>query len=117
MARSVTIRVFEWIGPAGSVNALFQRATGSDCSRPAGAPLCATVNNTTVETTWTYDGKNEPVDNEISSGGLLEGGLNLSDFNLEGCFSSFMATSRSSDTLTADPKDFILGKFEACGSS
>jgi hypothetical protein len=78
--------------------------------------VCATVNDTTIESPWLYDGKGEPVDDEINAGGFLEGGINLSDFGLEGCFSSFMATSRSSPSLTADPKDFILGSFEACAS-
>ena len=111
-----TVRVFEWVGPAGARAALLERGTGADCKafRPPRS-LCATVNNTTVETKWPYDGKGEPVDDEVPSGGLLEGGINLSDLGLEGCFSSFMATTRSSASLTADPKDFILGSFEACG--
>ncbi len=118
-----TIRIYEWFGPAGTTSALFLRASGSDCvPGPVGAS-CATVNDTTVESgkpidgLWPYDGKGEPVDNEISAGGFLEGGVNLTDLGLEGCFSSFMATSRSSPSLTADPKDFILGRFEACESS
>jgi hypothetical protein len=110
-----TIRVFEWIGPSGSVDALFERGVQGDCvPGSTDQELCATVNKTTIETAWTYDGKGEPADNEVSSGGFLEGGLNLSALGLEGCFSSFMATSRSSAELTADLKDFILGSFEAC---
>ena len=118
----VTARVFEWIGPAGTTAALLERSTSADCVPGNDSQeVCATVNNTTVESgtfadgLWPYDGKSEPADNEIASGGLLEGGVNLTDLGLEGCFSSFMATSRSSDSLTADPKDFILGNFEACG--
>jgi hypothetical protein len=113
---TVTIRVFEWIGPAGTTAALLERGTAADCvPGSSDQELCATVNNTTVESPWNYDGKSEPADNEIAAGGFLEGGINLSDLGLEGCFSSFMAASRSSDSLTADPKDFILGSFEACG--
>jgi hypothetical protein len=118
-----TIRLFEWIGPAGNTDALFQRATASDCVPGPVGSVCATVNNTTVESgkfgdgLWPYDGKSEPQDNAINAGGLLEGGVNLSDLGLEGCFSSFMATTRSSDSLTADPKDFILGSFESCAST
>jgi hypothetical protein len=111
-----TIRIFEWIGPAGAVSALLERATTGDClPGPVTTAVCATVNNTTIETDWPYDGKGEPADDEIPSGGFLEGGINLTELGLEGCFSSFMATSRSSASLTADPKDFILGNFEACG--
>jgi len=113
-----TIRVFEWVGPPGTTAALLERGTQGDCiGAPADAKLCATVNNTTVETNWPYSGKNEPANNNIPNGGLLEGGINLTDLHLEGCFSSFMATTRSAPSLTADPKDFILGSFEACGSS
>ena len=115
---TTTVRVFEWIGPAGSVSALLERGAAADCL-PASTPepsLCATVNTTTIESPWAYSGKSEPANDEISSGGFLEGAINLSDFGLEGCFSSFMATSRSSASLTADPKDFILGNFEVCGA-
>jgi hypothetical protein len=112
-----TIRVFEWFGPAGSDAALFQRGAAGDCV--PGDPsqdLCATVNDTTVESPWPYSGKGEPQADAINAGGLMEGGINLSDFGLEGCFSSFMATTRSAPSITADPKDFILGSFEACES-
>ena len=54
---------------------------------------------------------------EISAGGLMEGGVNLTSLGLEGCFASFMATTRSSPSLTADPKDFVLGNFESCGAT
>ena len=106
-----TVRVFEWIGPAGSTAALIERGAFGDCDPGPVTIMCATVNNTTIESPWPYDGKNEPADDEIASGGFLEGGINLSDLGLEGCFSSFMATTRSSASLTADPKDFILGDF------
>ena len=117
---TVTARVFEWIGPAGSTAALLERSTSADCVPGPIASVCATVNNTTIESgtfgggLWPYSGKSEPATNEIPSGGLLEGGINLTELGLEGCFSSFMATSRSSDSLTADPKDLILASFEAC---
>lgn len=122
---TVTARVFEWIGPAGSTAALLERSTSADCvPGTTGQPLCATVNNTTAESgtfggtgLWPYSGKSEPAANEIASGGLLEGGANLTDLGLEGCFSSVMWATRSSDTLTADPKDWILGQFEACGAT
>lgn len=112
-----TIRVYEWIGPAGSTAALLERSTSGDCSTGTTTSVCATVNNTTIESAWAYSGKNEPALDEIASGGFLEGGVNLSDLGLEGCFSSFMATTRSAPSLTADPKDFILGEFEACTAS
>ena len=109
-----TVRVYEWVGPAGSVGALLERSTSGDCALGNTTSVCATVNNTTIESPWDYSGKNEPALNQIAAGGFLEGGINLTDLGLEGCFSSFMATTRSSPSLTADPKDFILDDFEAC---
>jgi hypothetical protein len=116
---TTNIRVFEWVGPGGSVSALSAHlATFGDCvPGAAGAVGCGTVNDTTIESPWAYLGKGEPVGNEISAGGFLEGGINLTDLGLTGCFSSFMATTRSSPSLTADPKDFILGNFESCGAT
>jgi hypothetical protein len=112
---TVTVRLFEWVGPGGSSASLKQIDAFGDCVPGAtGQEVCATVNNTTVESPWPYDGKQQPVHDQIGSGGLLEGGLNLTDLGLEGCFSSFMATTRSAPSVTADPKDFILGNFEAC---
>ena len=111
-----TVRVFEWIGPAGTTAALLERGTQGDCG-PVNINLCATVNNTSVETNWPYSGKGEPAEKEIAAGGFLEGGLDLTALNLEGCFSGFMATTRSSASLTADPKDFIFGSFESCGAT
>ena len=109
-----TIRVYEWIGPAGSTAALLERSTSGDCATGNTTSVCATVNNTTIESPWDYSGKGEPALNEIAAGGFLEGGINLTDLGLEGCFSTFMATTRSSPSLTADPKDWILGDFESC---
>jgi len=112
---TTTVRVFEWIGPSGSTAALLERGVQGDCVPGADTQeLCATVNKTTIETAWNYSGKGESANNQVPSGGFLEGGVNLSALGLEGCFSSFMATSRSSAELTADLKDFILGDFEAC---
>lgn len=52
---------------------------------------------------------------QVAAGQFFEGGINItqligSDF----CFASFMATSRSSDTLNASIKNFVLGSFPVC---
>lgn len=48
---------------------------------------------------------------------FFEGGINLSRIlgDSDGCFSSFMAETRSSSSFTASLKDFVLGSFELCG--
>jgi hypothetical protein len=42
---------------------------------------------------------------------FFEGGVNLGLLGLRGCFQSFMAETRSSDAITAELKDFVLGSF------
>jgi hypothetical protein len=77
---------------------------------------CGTVNNTTIKSPWAYVGKATSAADNILSGGFVEGGINLSNLGLAGCFSSFLAETRSSPSVDAQLKDFILGQFEACGS-
>ena len=47
---------------------------------------------------------------------FFEGGINLSQIvgSSDGCFSSFMAETRSSSSFTAALKDFVLDSFELC---
>jgi len=47
---------------------------------------------------------------------FFEGGINLSQIvgSSDGCFSSFMAETRSSSSFTAALKDFVLDNFELC---
>jgi hypothetical protein len=48
------------------------------------------------------------------SGSFFEGGVNLSELGLAGCFSSFLAETRSSPSIDATLKDFVLGAFAPC---
>jgi hypothetical protein len=116
---TTTVRVFQWVGSGGSDGSLDDNATLGDCSVAlSGDQGCGTVNDTTIPTGgWAYQGKASSAANVILSGGFVEGGINLSDLGLEGCFSSFMAETRSSPEIGAQLKDFILGQFEACGAS
>ncbi len=82
---------------------------------------CATTNTglEPIPSIWPY----KPKDGESGSfpyESFYEGGVNLTQllesFGVEpGCFSSFMAETRSSASFTASLKDFVLGKFELCG--
>ena len=47
---------------------------------------------------------------------MMEGGVDLTALNLTGCFSSFLAETRSSPEIGAQLKDFLLGAFESCSS-
>jgi hypothetical protein len=119
---ATNIRVFRWVGTGGNAtsNGTVQGpdAAFADCV-PGGNndDGCGTVNNTTIPVPWSYQAKGETALKEIPSGGFLEGGINLTAIGLEGCFSSFVAETRSSPSVDAQLKDFVLGNFEACGSS
>jgi hypothetical protein len=76
--------------------------------------MCGTVNDTTIEVPWTYTFKGAPSSGWIPAGGMFEGGINLSELGLEGCFTGFLAETRSSPEITAILKDFAFGSFEAC---
>lgn len=115
------IRVFTWDdegGNPGNVNG--PTDTFADCV-PGGTDDegCATVNNSTigVPAGWDYTFKGESVGGWIPAGGFFEGGIDLTANNLEGCFASFLAETRSSPEVTAILKDFALGQFESCGAT
>jgi hypothetical protein len=119
---TTNIRVFRWVTTGGNAtaNGTVQgpAAAFGDCTSASdGDDGCGTVNNTTTPVPWGYQAKGEAVPLQIPSGGFVEGGINLTALGLEGCFSSFVAETRSSPSVDAQLKDFILGDFEACGST
>ena len=122
---TATVRVFRWVGTGGNATANGTVAgpvdSFGDCvPGAAGADGCATVNSAkTASGGWAYVAKSTAGlgTNEIPSGGFVEGGIDLTDLGLEGCFSSFVAETRSSPSVDAQLKDFVLGQFEACGST
>ena len=118
-----TIRVFRWVGAGGNAtaNGTVQGPDAAfvDC---LDAVLtvddgCGTVNDTTIKVPWQYLGKGEAVGGQIPSGGFVEGAVNLTELGLAGCFSSFIAETRSAPSVDAQLKDFLLGQFESCGST
>ena len=80
-------------------------ATGVYCD-PADK-VCGTANNGVLSLPW---------NGSIVEGQFFEGGVNVTKLipNSDACFSSFMATSRSSDTSVASIKNFILSSFPVC---
>ncbi|HEU5216012.1 MAG TPA: hypothetical protein VFU30_10770 [Gaiellaceae bacterium] len=113
-----SIRTFKWVASGGDVSThLLSEGTFGDCVPGASSDKgCNTINNTTINSPWAYQGKTGAA-NVIYSGGFMEGGIDLGALGLTGCFSSFMAETRSSPSLTAELKDFTIGKFEACGAT
>jgi hypothetical protein len=112
------IRVFKWVETGGDTSETLNfESSGSDCVPGTdGDTGCATVNDTTIEVPWNYTFKGESVGGWIPAGGFFEGGINLTQAGLDGCFSSFLAETRSSPSITAVLNDFALGTFEACDS-
>ena len=111
------IAVYRWIGGSNPLQ-LVRDTTQADCSSaPANDAVCAVVNNTGGETPpWSYTNKDD--ENAYRSTALFEGGIDLNELlgvSDIGCFSSFLAASRSSHSTTAQLKDFALGSFPVCG--
>lgn len=115
---ATNVRVFKWEEGAGTVltNISAGPVYGDCVGADPGDGGCATVNDTTIDVPWNFTFKGDSVGKWIPAGGFFEGGINLTQAGLEGCYSSFMAETRSSPELTAVLKDFALGSFEACAS-
>ena len=113
-----TIQVFKWVGPPDADNLLLV-GSGVDCAVSADDLVCATVNDNTEDAPWPYVAK-APVkgqsENDFAPGSFYEGGLNATALGLSiGCGGSFLAETRSSQSLDAQLKDFALGDFALCG--
>jgi Prealbumin-like fold domain len=119
-----TIAAFEWVGTGGDTNGTLDSltlgppGTPADCDAllPGAAHnACATVNGVGIQPAWPYTPKQGPA-GTIPPGGFFEGGLNLSALGLTGCFSSFLAETRSSPSVDAVLKDFVTGAFNPCSA-
>jgi hypothetical protein len=124
-----TVRVFEWNGPGGAIagqgtiNGTLDLLAG-DVLTPAdcdvigtGDNFCATVNDTAQPSPWAYQAKSGAA-NSFPAGAFYEGGIDLAFLDLEDeCFSSFIAETRSSQSVDATLKDFVGGSFASCTAS
>src|SRR5688572_7712419 len=89
------IRVFEWVGTGGNAtsNGTVEGPTGAfgDCVPGSGGDEgCGTVNSGLIPVAWSYT-PSQGAAGSIPSGGFVEGGINLTELGIPGCFSSFMA--------------------------
>lgn len=103
-----TIVVYEWLGGGLQKIVQSQNLLGSPglfCD--GGDNVCATTNGSNITVPW---------NGTLVPGQFFEGGINITQLIPgAGCFSSFMATSRSSTTESAEIKNFILDSFPVCG--
>jgi hypothetical protein len=121
---TATVELYQWDpSNAAAVNNLVQLGTGYTCEMtpPAGVSnpddICGIANGGSVVEPW-------PPQNTLSANGFVEVGIDatnliptptLSDGS-GGCFSDFLAETRSSQELTATLKDFTTGRFHFCVS-
>src|SRR5215213_515536 len=126
------VRVFEWADPAvnGEILVLIAgtETTPSDCvnsattpvhpSYPnAGSEFCATANLVNTNSPWAFQSK-DGLANIFGPGLFFEGGVDLAALDLdEGCFSTFLAETRSSNAPGSQLKDFVTGQLEHCDTS
>jgi uncharacterized repeat protein (TIGR01451 family) len=110
-----SIEAFEWVGPPDPDNlAPLFGGQGVDCvGALAGDNLCGTVNRVNTPTEWAYTPKSGTT-GIYPQGSFFEGGINITEAVGGACFSSFLAETRSSTSLTAQLKDFALGAFNLC---
>ncbi len=112
------VTVYEWVGSGGDQGSLQTLVTGADCSTfPSPSNLvCGSVNGSNQPSPWPFQssGPHDPPDTFLP-GEFFEAGLDLTALlpNV-GCLSSFLAETRSSQSVDAVLKDLVFGTFDTC---
>jgi len=117
---TVTIQVYEWTA-SGTLSLIAGDAVNpANCGGSISPDYCGIANTVNgVPTYWPYTNKDGQ--NTYAAAEFLEVGINISNLlrkvgdNAAPCFSAFMAETRSSSSVTATLKDFVLGGFDVCG--
>ena len=117
-----TITVYKWTGDDATGGLTFlSGGENKNCDTVAeDDPFCGIVNTNTTPTFSPWAFLDKAGSTNFRQGELFEAGINLShpDINLdEECFSSFVAETRSSTSVTATLKDFVVGDFESCAGA
>ena len=109
---TATAQIYTW-----QSGALVAGAAGTKCDGTA-QTVCAISNTSIVSSPWVYDDKSVAgADNDFPINALFEGGINLTALGLDtGCFSTFIAETRSSTSTTATLSDFAIGSFSLCAA-
>ena len=97
--------------------ALTAGPSGTGCTAATVQSICAIANTSTVSSPWVYDDKSVDAgpDDDFPANALFEGGINLTALQLDtGCFSTFIAETRSSTSETSTLSDVALGSFSLC---
>ena len=109
-----TFNVYSWVGSGGEVNGtLHPVANGVPCANP-GDVACGATNGNTEVAPWPFDGR-DGNPGEFPPGTFFEGGIDLTALGLDtGCFTTFLAETRSSQSVDATLSDFANGEFSFC---
>lgn len=114
------IQALEWVGSGGDQQGgtLRLMATGGVCDDTE-QTVCAITNSTAADSPWPYTPKGGSEGDDFPPQSFFEGGINITQVFSEigetvPCFASFMAESRSSTSVTASLKDFVLDEFRVC---
>src|SRR5262245_14874712 len=116
------IGVYKWVGTDGDVSGTLQTvvplAEGSCALMDNAANACAQFNSDTVPSAFPFQStdSHDPA-NTYTKSEFVEGAIDLTAA-LQGddCFSSVMAETRSSSSVTAEQKDIVLGELNTCGT-
>jgi uncharacterized repeat protein (TIGR01451 family) len=98
--------------------ALLQIDSGVECTAAlTNDDACGKVNGAAIgeiAAPWSYTPKSGTANN-IPEGGFFEAGIDLTAEGLDsGCFSTFLAETRSSQSLTSTLSDYAMGSFSFC---
>jgi uncharacterized repeat protein (TIGR01451 family) len=97
------MKVFRWTGDD-------RTGTLVPLSAPEGTAF-AIANGAPVTVPWSFTDKGH--NSRPAAGEFLEAGVDLTALGLGGSFSSFLAETRSSQSPTATPSDFVIGTFNS----
>jgi len=112
---TVNVQVLKWVGGSNPLQLVTQE-DNAKCGTNTDPNVCAITNLAETPSPWTYVPKAGTA-GQFPAVSFFEGGINLSAFivtEVGGCFSSFLAETRSSTSQTATLKDFALGSFNTC---
>jgi len=116
-----TIQVYQWDntpGPGGRPMGPVLLVGGADCATAGAADdVCGVINETSKAGDPVFPYLDKDGNTEYDPAVFAEFGLDITALLGQeiGCFSSFLAETRSSQSLTAQLKDFAIGAFPVCG--
>lgn len=107
------ITVYHWVGGKNPLVLDFDSLAADCATADTNDNICATVNRENDDPEWPFlDKSGSTVIRPLE---LFEAGIDLNAvLGQESCFSTFLASTRSSHSTTAQLKDFALGSFEQC---